>query len=165
MSTVGQGETATLTVDGGDLTTDATLALIRPDRTSAGTINATTGDDGVTWTAPVEPYNMAGLWWHVWTVTGTGQGVAEIPVSVDTPYVIEGRLAGGILYCRLNGGTEQQIASGNIASLSDSLRFGRNDSGGAFLDGKISEVAIFNAVPNLSLRAQLVTNFRNWIGA
>lgn len=83
MPTVGQGEIATLTVQDGDNTTAATLAVIRPDRTTATTITAVTADGGVTWQATVGPYSVAGLWFHAWTVTGVGAGIAEIPVAVE----------------------------------------------------------------------------------
>lgn len=83
MPSVGQGDVATLTVADGGVSTAATVAVVRPNRTTAQTVVATTSDSGITWEAVVQPYTTAGQWWHVWTVTGAGAGVIELPVAVE----------------------------------------------------------------------------------
>jgi hypothetical protein len=81
--TVGQGDIATLTVADGGVSTAASVAVKKPDRTAAQTVVATGSNGGVTWEAVVQPYTVSGLWWHVWTVTGAGAGVLEFPVAVE----------------------------------------------------------------------------------
>jgi hypothetical protein len=46
---------------------------------------ATSSQGGKVWTAVVTPYDVGGLWYHEWTVTGTGNGriVHEVTVAPD----------------------------------------------------------------------------------
>jgi hypothetical protein len=48
-------------------------------------MTATSSQGGKIWTAVVAPYDVGGLWYHVWTVTGTGNGriVHEVTVAPD----------------------------------------------------------------------------------
>lgn len=89
MAEVGLGQVAKLELDRYDDTTRAFLAVYGPVdavgvRRQAG-YSATNTDNGKTWTAVVAPYDVGGLWYHVWSVDGMGYGriVFEVPVVPD----------------------------------------------------------------------------------
>lgn len=87
MPTVGTGQLARLELPVYDNTTAAELHLLSPPdadgvRTTS-TVAVTSPDGGHTWVGDVPPYPAAGLWNHIWTVTGTGAGRTTFQVSVD----------------------------------------------------------------------------------
>ncbi len=81
MATAGTVDTAQieLAVFGGD--TAATL-VVRHPRTRVETPYPTVKVDGGRFFRARVPYPIVGLWWHGWTVTGTGEGVRELYVAV-----------------------------------------------------------------------------------
>jgi hypothetical protein len=87
---VGIGQVATLVLDRYDETTSATLVVWSPPDPVDGLRRqvpavAVSSDGHKTWTAVVDPYDVGGLWYQEWTVTGTGKGriVNEVPVAPD----------------------------------------------------------------------------------
>lgn len=66
---------------GGDGTTLATLAMRRPDTSVWVDVSATSPDVGDTWLASVL-YDVAGIWYRRWVVTGTGAGEREDALAV-----------------------------------------------------------------------------------
>lgn len=82
MPDVGDVVTESLAVPAGDLTTDVTIEVFKPDGTAVDpTPTPTTDDDGVTWAVDVE-YDVTGWWLLTWTITGTGAGVDHRRVFV-----------------------------------------------------------------------------------
>lgn len=83
MPDIGDTVTESLTVTGGDLTTDVTIVVAKPDGTEVDPApTPTTDDDGVTWTVDVE-YDVTGWWLLTWTITGAGAGVEHQRVFVS----------------------------------------------------------------------------------
>ena len=83
MPDIGESHAASLVVDGNDVNTVATLALVSPVRVSTPVSPAPlSGDGGHTWLAKTPPYPAAGVWFHVWTVVGGGAGRKVLPVQV-----------------------------------------------------------------------------------
>lgn len=90
-------------------------------------------------------------------------------VTEGTPYVFEWRHDSGTLYLRVNGGTEVSVASGNTSTLTGTMKVGNNRNAsptdtGCF-DGKVFEWVMFDTVPSLGQRDNLVANMKAWIGA
>lgn len=89
MAEVGIGQVARLQLDLYDDTTVATLYVLSPpDDTGARRrtdISTNSSDGRKTWTGVVPAYDVGGLWYQVWTVTGMGYGriVHEVPVIPD----------------------------------------------------------------------------------
>jgi hypothetical protein len=87
---VGVAQVARLDLDRYDATTVATLVVYSPPDATDGQrrpvgVTARSSDGGKTWTAVLEPYDVGGLWYHEWTVEGTGRGriILEVPVAPD----------------------------------------------------------------------------------
>jgi hypothetical protein len=89
MAEVGLGQVARLELDRYDETTGAALSVYSPPDLDGlrrqQQLNATSDDERRTWEAVVPPYDVGGLWYHVWVVTGMGYGriVHEVPVIPD----------------------------------------------------------------------------------
>lgn len=85
--------------------------------------------------------------------------------ATNTPYVIEWRHEGGMLYCRVNGGSwSAGTPSGNTQSMTGLFRMG-NDTFNDFMRGRIFECATFNVVPNDTIKDALAADFKTWCGA
>ncbi len=90
---------------------------------------------------------------------------ADGTVNIATPYVVEWRHEGGILYERVNGTNEHSVSSGNTSNIgSGALKMGGVDGTLPF-DGKIFEAITFSTVPSLAKRDALVQDLGIWIGA
>jgi hypothetical protein len=68
-----------------------------------------------------------------------------VPCSAGNSHVVMVRHEGGNLYISLDGGTESSIASGNTASLGGTPRIGHNVYGPGSYNGRIGEIAVYNA--------------------
>jgi len=90
---------------------------------------------------------------------GGYKNTTGISISAGTTYVFEWRLSGGVLYSRVNGGTENSIAVGTLSSLGD-LRLGHSSFAGYIL-----EAATFATEPTLSERNALVQAMGTYAGA
>ena len=104
---------------------------------------------------------------HAYSYDGTVDSVSATVVE-GTPYVIEWRHEGGVLYCRINNGTEVSVASGNITGLTSPLCVGStavSPTGPTEFDGKIFELVTFNTIPTLAQREAIVADMMAWIGA
>jgi hypothetical protein len=94
-------------------------------------------------------------------------GNADVPTgntfSLATAYVITWRHESGTVYLTVNGASEQSVASGNTATMTNNLRLG----GGSPqpLDGKVFEIATFSTVPTLGQRTAMIQNFGLYVGA
>jgi len=86
-------------------------------------------------------------------------------ITAGTPYVLEWYHSGGNVGLSINGGTDITTASGNTSSVLGLLAIGGLTSGTGPFDGKIFELAAFSVLPNSTIRGNLVTDMRNWIGA
>src|SRR5689334_13939729 len=88
MPYAGGVDTAQLDLDVYDTDTLAVLAVRHPvtKATSTPTLSHTLVGDKQRWQGLV-PYPVSGLWWHTWTVTGTGAGetVLKVPVAPAGP--------------------------------------------------------------------------------
>lgn len=104
---------------------------------------------------------------HVYNWDGNTD-TTSASVTEGTAYVAEWRHESGTLYCRLNGGTEVSVASGNTSSLTSALCIGStaaSPSGPSEFDGKIFEMVSYNATPSSTDRDAIVANMMAWIGA
>ena len=101
---------------------------------------------------------------HVYNWDGSVD-TTSTPITEDVIYVAEWRHDGGNIYCRINGGTEVSVASGNTTNLGGPLRIGAGPTGssGSALDGVIFEVATYSTVPNLATRDAIVASFFDWV--
>lgn len=81
MATAGTVDTAQLELAVFGPDTEATLVVRHPVTGAMTPYSATKADGGRFFRARV-PYPLPGLWWHGWTVTGTGEGFRELWVSV-----------------------------------------------------------------------------------
>jgi hypothetical protein len=91
MPDVGDLVTATLTITPFGVSTAATIAVYKPDGTTATASSPATADAGATWTSTYT-VDLAGWWLEKWTVTGTGAGieynrvfVPVVPVYGEAP--------------------------------------------------------------------------------
>lgn len=80
MPEAGDTQTATLTVSPADTSTEAALSVRAPDGTTSAP-TATPSSSRSVWTADV-PYPVAGVYYFMWSATGTGAGVERYQVSV-----------------------------------------------------------------------------------
>lgn len=71
----------TLTVSVHDETTEATVVAKAPDGTEVS-LTPASADGGATWTVQV-PLTMAGSWYVIWTVTGTGAGTQSDTIEAE----------------------------------------------------------------------------------
>lgn len=79
--------------------------------------------------------------------------------------VVEWRHEGGNLLTRINMGTWETTPSGNTGVLTGALFLMRTPLSTPFCEGKIFEMATFDAVPIEATRDTLAANFMAWIGA
>lgn len=94
---------------------------------------------------------------------GNYDATSLVTIATATPLVLAVRHDSGTLYVSKNGGTEGSVASGNTGDLAYKLQLGR--SIGAWLDGKIFEIATFSTVPDSTTRAAIIADFMSQIGA
>lgn len=85
-------------------------------------------------------------------------------ITTATAYVVELRHTGGSIFNRVNAGTESSALSGNTTSLTGVMRLGGDGTSLSF-DGKIFELAMFDAVPDETTRNTLVADLMSWAGA
>lgn len=86
-------------------------------------------------------------------------------ISAGIGYVFTLRHEGGTLFMGVNGTEGAGVASGNTSTLTGIFRLGRAfNTSATFLDGKVLEAAVFDTVPNGTLRSALVTDFKNYAG-
>lgn len=69
----------------------------------------------------------------------------EVSVLLNTSYVLMARHESGNLYASLNGGSETSVASGTTTNLTGAVTIGRNEASAGFFNGRIGEIAIYNA--------------------
>jgi hypothetical protein len=83
-------------------------------------------------------------------------------IVIGTACVAEWRHEGGNLYCRVNGGTEASVASGDTQSLADAFNLGLGYT--TYANIKVFEAAIFATVPGSNDRDTIVADMMDWIG-
>lgn len=81
------------------------------------------------------------------------------------PFVAEWRHTGGLLYSRVNGGTELSVTSGTTASLAGNLNVGDLSGGSHPLDGNLFAILTFSSIPSEDDRNRLVERLMRLVGA
>lgn len=77
--------------------------------------------------------------------SGAAYETVETDIAADTSLVIMGRHEAGNLYISVNGGVEVgPVAAGDTTDMTNVLELGKV-SGAQFYDGRIGEIAIYNA--------------------
>lgn len=90
----------------------------------------------------------------------------EIAVTYGASHVVRIRHDSGSIYISLDGGSESSTASGNTTTLTNQLIVGTGYSGTHAYNGRVGELAIYNAAisgSNLSDATQYFTD--KWLGA
>ncbi len=105
------------------------------------------------------------LYGYNWDGNGDFATAGSGSIVAGTPYVLEWFHTGGNVGLSINGAADITTASGNTSTVTGVLFLGGLTSGTGAFDGKIFECATFSAVPNSTIRGNLVTDLRNWIGA
>ena len=82
------------------------------------------------------------------TYTGVDLKVSAT-ISTGTPYVVEWRHEGNVLYLRVNGGAETSVGAGSTSNLTNVFALARA-GGGALSDIKVFELATWTTVPALA---------------
>lgn len=89
-----------------------------------------------------------------------------VACAAGATHIAEFRHDSGNLYLAIDGGTESSVASGNTSNLTHTLLFGKSAGATSFLNGRIGEGAIYNAVPASGDRSSVYSYFStNWLGA
>jgi hypothetical protein len=88
---------------------------------------------------------------------------ASTAVSPPNAYVMEWRHEGGVIYARLNGGTEVSTASGNTSNLTGTFIFNRNTGSNGF-DGKLYEAYVWSTVPSSGDRTAIIAQAKTLLG-
>ena len=117
-----------------------------------------TAISGVNWYNADGIIGDSGAYWGI--ALGTVGGVPKAAVGTASPGVmvtatistgrrlIQGRLAGGTLYMRVDGGAESSAASGGYSNILGSLVIGRGyTGGGGFLDGALATLIAIDPAP------------------
>jgi hypothetical protein len=94
----------------------------------------------------------------------TNYRTIELGVTLNTPYVLMFRHDSGNLYASLNGGAETSLACGNTAVLTDALSIGSDYTTNHIFQGRIGEVAIYNAALSGTNLSDAIAYFRDrWL--
>lgn len=88
--------------------------------------------------------------------------VVQSSIAANTPYVASWRLEGGVLYQRVNVGTEVTTATANRVNFNAIMNMGAKT---AVYQGLIYEYVIFATPPNATQRTSLETNMGQYMGA
>jgi hypothetical protein len=96
----------------------------------------------------------------------TNVDTTSTTIATATPYVLEWRHEGGTVYCRVNGGTEVSVASGNTGTMTGRFCIGSTqvvEDGTRQLNGQVFDIVAYNATPAVGNRNIIVANMLAWI--
>lgn len=87
-------------------------------------------------------------------------------IATGAAHVVEWKHEGGTLSMRLDKGTWRTATSGNTQTMTGTLVVGGEVSGGItnWLDFKLMELAVFNAVPTATQQDFMANNMKAWVG-
>lgn len=89
--------------------------------------------------------NVSGVYSIVCYNFDGNEDIVALPINLNTAYVLMYRHESGVIYGSLNGGSESSAASGNTGTLASACFIGANYSGAAFYNGRLGEIAFWNA--------------------
>jgi hypothetical protein len=94
----------------------------------------------------------------------TGSREIQLAVNLSTNYIFMFRHEGGNIYASVNGGSESSTTSGNTGALTGIVRIGSAYNAGVFFNGRIGEIAIYNAALTGSNLTDAISYFTTkWI--
>lgn len=98
-----------------------------------------------------------------WNWDGNADSV-DLNINEGESYVVMFRHESGNLFASLNGGSESSVASGNTSDLSGQLCLGKTTLGSEFYNGRLGELAIYDAGLSGSNLSDAVSYFTDrWI--
>lgn len=96
---------------------------------------------------------------------GSADATTDAIPNLSEPFVAEWRHTGGIVYSRINKGTERQATSGTTSSLAGFLNVGDDASGSQALTGSVFAILTFSVIPTAAERDRIVERLMRWVGA